>query len=174
MMNHPKLNRCSSRIRGELKWKSQIIGEYEFLADHIAAYIEHRTDQDGYGAIKGLDEIQTWVVDADLQNPAASPAPSAFEKFDWLATEMLAVGLGHCYCPNCRTHYDGFELISGSDWGSTGWLAVTLKCPRDHAIMKLDLLKPFCGHKAVPDQQLDDVYQIPAFLMKLSTQRRTK
>ena len=37
MKTNPKLNRCSSRIRGEFKWKGQMIGEYEFLAanEHI-------------------------------------------------------------------------------------------------------------------------------------------
>lgn len=166
MKSNPKTNRCSSRIRGEFKWKGQIIGEYEFHADHIAAYIQHRTDQDGYGAIQGIDEIQTWVVDADLQNPAACSVPSALEKFDWLAAEMLAVGLGRCYCPACRTHYDGFELVSGTDWGSERWLAAILKCPRDHELMKLDLLKPFCGHKSKPENEHEVAYQIPAFLRK--------
>lgn len=66
------------------------MGEYEFLADHIVAYIEHRIDQDGYGPIKDLDQIHEWVVHADLHNPAACSAPSAFEKFEWLAAEMLA------------------------------------------------------------------------------------
>lgn len=174
MKTEKGLDRCTSRVRGCFTWRGGIIGEYEFLADHIAAYIEHRTDRDGYGPIKGLDEMHTWVANAALDNPAACSAPSAFEKFEWLAGELLAAGLGRCYCPACRTQYDGFEFKSGSGWGSAGWLAANLKCPQGHEIMKLDLLMPFCGHKVVPGQQLEDAYQIPAFLKKQPTQRRTK
>lgn len=162
---------CTSRIRGVFEWQGKFMGEYEFLADHIAAYLEHRTDRDGYGPIKSLDEIHRWVAHADLHNPVACSAPPPFEKFKWLAAEMLATGLGRAYCPSCRAHYDGFELASGSGWGSAGWLAANLKCPRDHEIMKLDLLMPFYGHKTEPRQQHEDAYQIPAFLRKQPAER---
>lgn len=175
MKSKTDTQQCTSRVRGVFEWQGKFMGEYEFLADHIVAYLEHRTDQDGYGPIiKALDEIHAWVVHADLHNPAACSAPPAFEKFEWLAAEMLATGLGRCYCPSCRTHYDGFELASGSSWGSAGWLAANIKCPRDHEIMKFDLLMPFCGHKTLPREQHQEPYQIPAFLRKQTAERITK
>lgn len=158
--------RCTSRIRGEFKWQGEIIGEYEFLADHVAAYIAHRTDQDGFGPIRDLEEIGAWFVKADLQNPAACSVPSVWEKFNWLASEMLGVGLGKCYCPACRTHYDGFELESGSGWGSPGWIAASIKCSKGHEVLKLDLLKPFCSHTHVPETTRFIEQHIPAFLRK--------
>ena len=105
-------HQCASRVRGTFEFQEKFLGEYEFLADHIAAYIEHRTDQDGYGPIKDIDQIHAWVANAAMHNPAACSAPPAFEKFEWIAAEMLAAGIGRCYCPTCRSHYDGFELTS--------------------------------------------------------------
>ena len=157
---------CTGRVRGEFAWQGQIIGEYEFLADHIAAYVECRTEQDGYGSIKDLDEIQAWVGDADLQNATACGVPPGWDSFEILAAEMLGLGIGHCYCPSCRLHYDAIELKSVHSWDTPGWQAISIQCPKEHEVMKTNLLAPVLCQKeevSVPQRHKE---VIPTFLLK--------
>ena len=166
------LKRCTNRIRFEAHNKGKMIGEFEFPSDAIAAYLAHRTDKDGYGNINDLSEVKQWVDNADLLNAQASEIPWVWTSFNLLAAELASLGVGDCFCGTCRTHYFATELESGSGDGSPGWIAVIIKCPKGHEVMKFDLLKPFCSHRRNPEPESDHVPKtephVPSFLMKKS------
>lgn len=165
-----ELKRCSNRVRFETKKEGVLIGEFEFPAEMIARYLTQRTDKDGYGSLADLPEIQAWVNNADYMNGQASEVPWVWGSFNLLATELIGVGVGNCFCGTCRTHYENWELESGSGNGSPGWIAVIVKCPKGHEVMKFDLMKPFCSHRRHPEPEPDPVAHsgphVPSFLKK--------
>ena len=165
-----ELKPCTNRVRFEAHSKGKMIGEFEFPSDAIAAYLAHRSDKDGYGNINDLPEIKSWVEGADLMNAQASEIPCVWTSFNLLAAELASLGVGDCFCGTCRTHYYGGELETGSGDGSPGWIAVIIKCPKGHEVMKFDLLKPFCSHKRNPELELSleasSEPRVPRFLKK--------
>lgn len=165
-----ELKRCTNRVRFEAHDKGKMIGEFEFPSDAISAYLAHRTDKDGYGNINDLSEIKQWVDNADLLNAQASEIPWVWSSFNFLAAELASLGVGNCFCGTCRTHYFATELESGSGYGSPGWIAVIIKCPNGHEVMKFDLLKPFCSHKRIPELESEQAViaepRVPNFLKK--------
>lgn len=165
-----ELKRCTNRVRFEAHSKGKMIGEFEFPSDAISAYLASRTDKDGYGNINDLPEIKRWVDGADLLNAQASEIPWVWTSFNFLAAELASMGVGDCFCGTCRTHYYGGELETGSGDGSPGWIAVIIKCPKGHEVMKFDLLKPFCSHKRNSEPALSleasPEPRVPSFLKK--------
>lgn len=165
-----ELKRCTNRVRFEAHSKGKMIGEFEFPSDAIAAYLAHRSDKDGYGNINDLPEIKRWLDGADLLNAQASEIPWVWTSFNLLAAELASLGVGDCFCGTCRTHYYGGELETGTGDGSPGWIAVIIKCPKGHEVMKFDLLKPFCSHKRDPEPELsleaNSEPRVPSFLKK--------
>lgn len=165
-----ELKRCTNRVRFEALNKGKMIGEFEFPSDAISAYLASRTHKDGYGNISDLQDMKKWVDNADLLNGVASEVPWIWSSFKLLATELVSVGVGNCFCGSCRTHYLSSELESGFGDGSPGWIAAIVKCPRGHEVMKFDLMKPFCSHKRNPEPELDQVVsaepRVPSFLKK--------
>lgn len=165
-----ELSRCSNRVRFEMSNEGLLLGGFEFPAEAMAAYLAQRTDNDGYGSLRDLSEIQDWVSKADHMNGQASEVPWIWGSFKLLAAELVEVGLGSCFCGTCRAHYENWELESGSGNGSLGWIAVIVKCPKGHEVMKFDLMKPFCSRRRSPEPMLEDVANrephVPSFLKK--------
>lgn len=165
-----ELKRCSNRIRLGMKKDGALIGEFEFPADKIARYLSQRTDMDGYGDFNDLPEIRAWVTNADYKNGQAIEVPWVWDSFKLLAAELIEMGLGNCFCGTCRSHYENWELETGSGDGSPGWIAVIVKCPKGHEVMKFDLMKPFCSHRHNQEPVVDEVNSvephIPEFLKK--------
>lgn len=167
-----ELRRCTNRVRLEVHNKGKLIGEFEFPSDAISAYLANRTDKDGYGNINDLSEIKRWVDNADLLNAQASEIAWVWTSFNLLAAELASLGVGDCFCGTCRTHYYAAELESGSGDGSPGWIAVIIKCPKGHEVMKFDLLKPFCSHKHSHEHDNEDMVcgedYVPAILRRVN------
>lgn len=165
-----ELKRCSNRVRFEMSQTGKMTGEFEFPAESIAAYLAHRTDKDGYGALSDIKEIQAWVSGADILNGQASEVPWVWGSFQLLAAELIDAGLGNCFCGTCRTHYENWELEAGSGDGSPGWIAVIVKCPKGHEVIKFDLMKPFCNHRRKQESEIDKAApvepSVPSFLKK--------
>lgn len=171
-----ELARCTNRVRYEAKINGQLSGEFEFPSEAMGTYIASRTKMTGYGDIKDLPEINSWVANADLRNGQASDVPWVWSSFNLLAEELIAVGTGSCFCGTCRTHYENWELDSGTGDGSPGWIAVIVKCPKGHEVLKFDLMKPFCGshkHAVTSDEHDQHTHQeIPSFLRKDESQTK--
>lgn len=165
-----ELKRCTNRVRFEANSNGCMIGEFEFPSDAISAYLANRTDNDGYGNINDLSEVKHWVDNADLLNAQASEVPWVWTSFNLLVAELTSLGIGDCFCGICRTHYFSTELECGSGDGSPGWIAVIVKCPKGHEVMKFDLLKPFCSHKRNPVSEFEHTdiaeLRVPSFLKK--------
>ena len=167
---HRELERCSNRVRFETSKDGNLIGEFEFPAEEIAAYLAQRTDKDGYGSLSDLPEIQAWVNKADYMNGQVSDVPWVWGSFKLLATELIEKGVGSCFCGTCRAHYESRVLETGSCNGSPGWIAAIVRCPQGHEVMKFDLMKPFCSHRRNNDTKSDQASSsethIPNFLKK--------
>lgn len=165
-----ELKRCSNRVRFETSKDGNLIGEFEFPSKEIAAYLAQRTDNDGYGSLSDLTEIQAWVNTADYMNGQPSEVPWVWGAFKLLATELIEKGIGSCFCGTCRVHYESRVLDSGSGNGSPGWIAVIVKCPQGHEVMKFDLMKPFCSqrrnHEPESGKATSPETHIPNFLKK--------
>lgn len=167
---HRELERCSNRVRFDTSKDGKLIGEFEFPSDAIGSYLARRTENDGYGSLPDLPEIQAWVNNADYMNGQPSEVPWVWGSFKLLATELIEKGVGSCFCGTCRAHYESRVLESGTGNGSPGWIAAIVKCPQGHEVMKFDLMKPFCSHRRnyEPDsgQTTSPETHIPNFLKK--------
>lgn len=165
-----ELKPCSNKVRFGDSVDGNLIGKFEFSADAISAYLAQRTDQDGYTSLNDYSEIREWVNKVDHTNNQASEVPWVWRSFKLLATELIEKGIGNCFCEACRVQYENRELKCGSGNGSSGWIAIIVKCPQEHEVMKFDLMKPFCSRKHNPRTESDQVAStaphVPHFLKK--------
>lgn len=166
-----ELKQCSNRVRFETSDEGNHIGEFEFPSEAIAGYLSQRTAKDGYGFLSDQPDIQAWVKDADRTNSHASEVPWVWGSFKLLATELIESGIGNCFCGTCRAQYENQALKCETGNGSPGWIAIIIKCPLGHEVMKFDLMKPFCSHTRnsglESDQATPAEQRVPVFLKKV-------
>lgn len=149
-----EMSRCASSVQFRMGNGSESCGEFLFPTDAMARYLALRSTTDGYGVLGDLADIQEWVSNADYMNTNPSEVPWIWDSFKLLAAEMIEAGIGSCLCASCQTRYENNKMETGFGDGSPGWIAVIVRCPKGHEVMKFDLMKPFCSTRsnAVPDR----------------------
>ncbi|GAC08917.1 hypothetical protein [Paraglaciecola chathamensis] len=88
--------------------------------------------------------IHRWLRTYDPALFVCNVVPTSFDRFEYIAADMIEAGKGQVHCKSCDTVYDASD-IKAVDGGQGGWILGELYCPNDHLLArrkKIHFMRP--------------------------------
>ncbi|QHJ12687.1 hypothetical protein FX988_02945 [Paraglaciecola mesophila] len=86
-------------------------------------------------AVKQEHYIHRWLRTYDPALYVCNVVPNSFDRFEYIASEMIEAGKGQAHCKSCNTVYDASD-IKAVDGGQGSWIFGELYCPKEHLLAR--------------------------------------
>ena len=86
--------------------------------------------------------LYQWLVGRDHLLQVCTPINSAFDRFEYIAAEMIKSGHGEVYCQECLEVYTANNIRCATEGatGSKGWILAALYCPKQHLLLRSKIM----------------------------------
>ena len=79
--------------------------------------------------------IHRWLRTYDPTLFVCNVVPTSFDRFEYIASDMIEAGKGQVHCKSCDTVYEASDIKTG-DEGQGGWILGAMHCPKDHLLAR--------------------------------------
>ncbi len=116
---------------------SDTFGEFTFNRQDILDYLQDRwwDESNDYPLTQVEYTIHHWLdhhYDRSISQPTV--VPTAWNRFQFIADDMIRQGIGKVHCTQCQLDYNTKQLLSKNDRGHAGWNSNRLHCPKNHPL----------------------------------------
>ena len=79
--------------------------------------------------------IHRWLRTYDPTHYVCNVVPNTFDRFEYIASDMIGAGKGQVHCKSCDTVYAASEIKAG-DEDTGGWILGAMHCPKEHLLAR--------------------------------------
>lgn len=79
--------------------------------------------------------IHRWLRTYDPTLFVCNVVPTSFNRFEYIASDMIEAGKGQVHCKSCDTVYEASDIKTG-DEGQGGWILGAMHCPKAHLLAR--------------------------------------
>lgn len=118
-------------------------GTAVFSSREVAEFLKTQEISPVYGLMNHESGIARWVNQAVHTVAFCSAVPSEWYQWTHIERELIAAGIGECFCNGCQTAYPNSAMQLSPQPFRPGWNFDSVYCPEGHEVFQYQTIHFF-------------------------------